>query len=130
MSAAVEHHPRAKLADTNPAYCSGCWDGADATMRFVDFDGPVIDRGQREEIRDGVVWNRESIDELILCERCVRDAAQALELKPDLHQRQLREIRRLELQVEHWRDYAKRMEATVASKPADEPLPTRPRKVR
>lgn len=59
---------RFKLTEVPPAYCSGCF-LAQPESRHVDFgvswDGPVIGEG------DG----RSFIDDLVLCEKCVRDAA-------------------------------------------------------
>lgn len=111
MSAAADVlSTRVKISDPKPAFCSGCLRGADETVRFVDFDA-AIDVGAfvGRHIQDGMeVQFVEGSDDLHLCEQCVREAAETLGLKPELHQRQLREIRRLEIENEHWRDTARR----------------------
>lgn len=116
MSAAAELVSRVRISSPRPAHCSACFRGAEEGVRFVDFDAG-IDRGQRVVERDGVVWERESIDDLHVCESCVREATEVLALKPQVSANQLREIRRLELAVEHWQAYAKRLEATLKDRP-------------
>jgi len=70
-----------KLTNT-PAYCSGCY-GANPEQAHVDFeaawDGPTIqDRNTAEGI-DAIV-----IDDLILCEGCLRAAGELIGLQdPD-----------------------------------------------
>lgn len=58
-----------RIANPNPAYCAACF-SQKLGMRHVDFeayfDGPVIDQG------NGM---KQCIDDLILCEECVRTAA-------------------------------------------------------
>lgn len=101
---ATELGERVRLSDPRPAYCSACFN-APNDVPFVDMQA-AFDGGQfRSE--DGTQFISGS-DDLHLCSDCVRAAAQALDLKPDLHARQLREIRRLEIAVEHWRSVASR----------------------
>lgn len=104
MSAATEVSARVRRSDPRPSHCSGCFRGAEEGVDFIDFD-TAIDRGSIVTPEGALVG---TLDDLHLCAACVREAAQVLELKPDLHARQLREIRRLELSVEHWRDSDKR----------------------
>ena len=97
MSAVAEHASRVRLSDPRPARCAACY-GSDSE-RYVDFQaafngGAVIEEGS------GAV--RDSIDELHLCEACVRSACETLGFKPELHRRQVNEIRRLELKAEHY----------------------------
>ena len=112
MSAAADVlSTRVKISDPKPAFCSGCLRGADETIRFVDFDaafdaGAFVDRTTQAYV--------EGSDDLHLCENCVREAVERLDLKAELHQNQLREIRRLEIENEHWRDTARRAQAELA----------------
>ena len=94
-----------RLSDPLPARCSACLGSAGDGKRFVDFQA-AFDAGA--VIEEGSMAVRDSLDELHLCEGCVRSAAEALAYKPQLHAKQLREIRRLELQAAHWRDTAER----------------------
>jgi predicted Fe-S protein YdhL (DUF1289 family) len=103
---------RVRVSDPKPAFCVGCWQGAQENVRFVDFDA-AFDGGQLVEERDGVVMTRIPGDDLHLCEGCVRAAAQALGLKPDLHARQVRTIKHLELQVEHFKDENRRLRDVI-----------------
>jgi hypothetical protein len=114
MSAAADAlNVRVRISDPKPAYCSACFRAADDTSRFLDFDA-ALDTGC---FVDGLGVYQSGSDDLHLCEECVRVAAQTLGLKPDLHARQMREIKRLEIANEHWKDYAKRMEALVQERP-------------
>lgn len=102
---------RVKISDPKPARCAACFCSADANVRFVDFDA-AIDRGTFID-PGGAGAVLDSIDELHLCEACVRSAGEVLDVKPALHARQLREIKRLELENEHWRDTARRAQAEL-----------------
>ena len=126
MSATAELAQRVRLSDPRPDRCAACFRGAEEGVRFVDFDA-AIDRGQVVTEVDGGVLHRESIDDLHLCEACVRSAAEVFAIKPQIHSNALREIKRLEIERDHWRSYAKRIEATVAERPKDTPK-TRTRK--
>lgn len=115
MSDAVaELATRLRLSDPKPGHCSACLIASGPDVRFVDFDC-MVDRGAIVE--EGSLAILDAMDELHLCESCVRQAAEVLEYKPDLHRRQLTEIRRLELDAEHWKAYAKRLEATLQDRP-------------
>jgi hypothetical protein len=101
------------ISDPNPPYCSACLGAASGT-RFVDLDA-AYDGGAfvGREMQDYIVGT----DDLHLCESCVRDAAETLALKPQAHAEQAREIRRLTTAVDHWRDYARTLEATLEGRP-------------
>ena len=116
---------RVRISDPVPAACSCCFQGAREGVRFLDFNA-ALDRGQFVREVDGAVLVRDVMDDLHLCEACVREAAEVLALKPQLDANQRREIRRLELESEHWRDYAKRLEATLQERP--DLAPRAPRK--
>jgi hypothetical protein len=117
LSAAAEIAQRVRLSDPRPSHCAACFRGAEEGVRFVDFDA-AIDRGQRVVERDGAVWERESIDDLHVCDACVRQAAECLAIRPQASANQLREIRRLETENAGMREYIQRLEATHASRPA------------
>ena len=114
MSVTADLAIRCKIADPKPSHCCRCYRAGEAGVRFVDFDA-AIDRGAFADANSLAIMD--SIDDLVMCEDCVREGAQLLNLKPDLHQKQLREIRRLELERDHWKDYAQRLEQTVALRP-------------
>jgi hypothetical protein len=75
-----------KFAETPPAMCSGCF-GQYPDRQHIDFesswDGPVVEGGAMGE--NGQVISRipVSIDELILCEDCVREGASLLGLSEE-----------------------------------------------
>ena len=101
-----------------PSRCSGCLRSAGTDVRFVDYQA-AIDRGAIVE--EGSMAVLESIDDLYLCDSCVREGAEALGFKPELHSRQLREIQRLEVEAEHWKAYSRRLEATLQERPEAAP---------
>lgn len=103
-SVAVEVAPTVRISDPRPSHCAACFRGAEADVRFVDFDA-AIDRGSF--VGPGGVLTG-AIDDLHLCEACVQQGAEAIAYKAQLHRRQLNEIRKKELQVDHWRDTAER----------------------
>jgi predicted Fe-S protein YdhL (DUF1289 family) len=114
---------RLRLSDPKPGFCSACWTAAGEDVRFVDFDC-LLDRGVH--VQEGTMAVLDAMDSLHLCESCVRQAAEVLAYKPVEAQRRLREIRRLEIENEHWRDYAKNLERTLRERP--EPAPSAPKR--
>lgn len=100
MSAATEIASRVRVSDPKPDHCSMCFCGPSENVVFFDC-GAAFDAG--------AVINQESqayvsgSDDLHLCESCVRELTETAGFKPELHGRQLREIRRLELQRDYWR---------------------------
>lgn len=103
-----------KLADTAPAYCAGCY-GQKPDERHVDFeaafDGHVV-----KPAGDG--YDAVSVDDLVLCESCVRAA---MALLPDLEQagreEALRErVRELEQAVDRSENARAQMREALAAK--------------
>ena len=117
-SAAIEYANQVRVADPKPDYCSRCFRGAQEGVEFLDlmssYEGPTIVHPET-----GAVIG--TIDDLYLCftrdesgqvaSGCVKEICEAGNLRPELHQRQLREIRRLELEAEHWKSAEKRQRA-------------------
>lgn len=104
---------RLRISDPKPSRCAACFQGAREGVRFVDFDA-AIDRGTFVNEQNAVL---DGIDDLHLCEACVRSATEVLALKPAVQAGQAREIRRLELSVERWQQYARDLEATLKGRP-------------
>lgn len=88
---------------TESALCSCCY-GHHPDKKYVDFEvafdgAPVLDKDA------GVIaiqpWDgmQSSHDDLLLCQDCLREALELLELKPELHATQFREINRLNARV-------------------------------
>jgi|HubBroStandDraft_6_1064221.scaffolds.fasta_scaffold140219_3 hypothetical protein len=119
MSDVAELATRFRLSDPKPTRCAACFTSAGPEVDFVDFDA-AIDRGTFIA-PDGAGAVLDSIDDLHLCASCVRSAAEVLGLKPELHSRQLNEIKRLELRSDQWEAYAKRLEATLQDRPERPP---------
>lgn len=99
-----------RLTDITPPYCSGCF--GQYHISHIDFesdwDGPIMNS-------DGL---RVSIDELILCERCVRAAYELLPKEEN------KTIEKLENQLKETKasnkklsTYNRQLETTIASKP-------------
>ena len=103
-----------KIADPKPGFCSCCF-GAHPDRQYIDFEAdydgaPVLDR---ETNSIAVLpWNGQlgGHDNLYLCETCVREAAEKLAFKPELHQRQFQAVRRAELTAEHYKDQCRRLQ--------------------
>lgn len=113
--ASAELATRVRVSNPKPAYCAACWAAAQENLVFIDFDA-AVDRGT---LTNDQGWVLDGIDDLHLCADCVRAGAQALELKPELHTRQNREIARLERERDHWKDYAKRLEDSLQDRPIE-----------
>lgn len=102
-----------KLASSPPAVCAACH-LAKPQARHVDFEAAIEGPVLRDE---GALV---TIDDLIVCEDCVREAAQLLAVDPQ-------PMRDLELERDHeraqaagWREYALSLEETYGRRP--EPL--------
>lgn len=108
---------RIKISDPKPAYCSGCYSAAQEGLTFFDFDA-AHDGGAFVNDQGATLVGQ---DDLHLCMDCVRALCEAAALKPELHSRQARIIRGLELERDHWKDYAKRQEALIATRPKETP---------
>lgn len=97
----------------------------------VDFDGaPVLDRESGSIAVLPWTGMLACHDDLYLCRSCVREACELLALRPELQSRLSNENRRLELERDHWKSYAKRIEATVEDRPEAAPRARRTRKVK
>lgn len=83
---------RARISDPKPARCSGCMQSVAADKRYVNLD-MRINRGTI--CQEGTMAVLESIDELHLCEDCIRDAAERVGYVPELHRRHVDLNRRL-----------------------------------
>ena len=90
--------------------CAACFSATDGV--FVDmsaaFDGPVLENGM-------------TIDDLILCEACVRKAFEVLDSDPDEVRAVEVENENLHAEVDRLTKYTKSLEASVALRPADFP---------
>ncbi|NBT35695.1 MAG: hypothetical protein EBT03_09190 [Betaproteobacteria bacterium] len=95
----------------NGGGCAACY--SSSAERYVDFDaafdGPVLDNGMQ-------------IDDLILCENCVRAAAQVLELNThkEAVETALREAEEARKKSEEWQAYAKRLENVRDLRPVED----------
>jgi hypothetical protein len=89
-----------RLTDHAPIACSSCGH-QDVEMKHVDFeaawDGPVISRTENGDVLP--------IDDLIVCEQCVREAAQLFDLTTRFDAKKMR-------------DQVKLLEAELADKTA------------
>lgn len=115
--AVAELATRIRLSDPKPSHCAGCWCGSGPDVRFVDFDGVQLNRGAFVDA-DGAHGVLDSIDELHLCESCVRQAAEILDVRPGLHRRQINEIRRLLAEAAAKDAYIESLEQALNAKPA------------
>lgn len=118
MSATIAEHQipseinfRARISDPVPARCSGCMQSAGAGQRFVNLD-MRINRGTI--CQEGTIAVLERIDELHLCDACVRDAAEALEYVPELHQRHVQLNRMLMRERDELREQNRQLRAMLA----------------
>jgi hypothetical protein len=116
--------------DSRPGFCSACFN-SDTTARYVDFEAaydgaPILDR-ERQTIAV-LPWSGElgGHDDLFLCERCVRQAMELLAFSPEREGELRREVRRLEIENEHWRANTRRLEGYLRERP--EPAPRAPRR--
>lgn len=106
---------RVKLSDPKPARCAACFAGADADTRFVNYDA-LIDRGTFVS-PDGAGAVLDSIDDLHLCEACVRAGAEVLDVRPQHAALLLAEARDANRRADHWEEYAKQLEAALGGRP-------------
>jgi len=111
-----------EIRPTNmPPYCSACYDQK-PQKRYVDFDA-ASDRGWTE---DG-----QSMDDLILCEDCIRSAAvhvnmrDTTELEVEIEQLRSSSARYMQ-QRNAARTYAKRLEEALAARSTPVKLALKP----
>lgn len=104
-----------RIASPNPACCAACY--AQGSGRHVDFeaatDGPIVvdEHGVARTWLGGTV----SVDEIILCEACVRAGAELLAIVPTVMEAQAQELRAARAEVEEWRGRAGALRAAAAS---------------
>lgn len=120
-----------RLSDPVPAFCSACHNQP-VDSRYVDFDA-VHDGGQWVGTALTGAQYYEGTDDLHICEACMRRGVEVLDFKPELHSRQLREIRRQEIVIEHKDAVISKLRAALGEAlDGPEPEPRRvgrPRKV-
>lgn len=109
-NAVAEHVSRIRLSDPLPTGCSACLCAPGPGIRFVDFQaafdaGAIV--GPSEEVR-------RSLDELHLCESCVRSAGEVLSFRPQLHAAQAQVINGQDTQIEHWREECRQKDGEIA----------------
>jgi hypothetical protein len=108
---AADVAPRFRLADPKPAYCSVCIQAAKDDVEFIDanaaYDGPTFVHPET-----GVTVHIQ--EDIYVCLSCVAQMCEVANLRPELHTRQAREIRRLELAAETWQQRAEQLEELVA----------------
>ena len=108
---AAELATRMRVADPRPPYCSGCYTAAVEGVEFVDVN--AAHEGETVTNPDtGALIH--IMDDIYFCFACVQQMTEAANLKPELHAKQAREIRRLEIAAEHWEERAKALEKLVA----------------
>lgn len=99
-----------RLTDITPPYCSGCF-GQYHTPHVdfeSDWDGPVMNK-------DGL---RVTIDDLILCENCVRAAYELLPKTEDTAVEKLNtQLKEAKASNKKLTTYNRQLETTIASKP-------------
>jgi len=97
---------RFKISDPRPPYCSSCAQGARADVVFYDlsaaFDAGAFAQGQELTFFAG-------LDDLHLCEGCVRELCELAGFKPEMHRQQYLEIQRLLARIEFLEGSLKRL---------------------
>lgn len=117
-----------RVSHTPPAYCSGCFQSKPG-MTHVDmdvaWDGPVI--SEKIATGDGQASHMAavSIDDLVLCEECVRAAAALIGMvDPDTQTAELEQLKEstrvLAERVRGLEDYNAKLGAAVAAKPTQQ----------
>ena len=111
MAIAEQLSGRAKISDPKPPYCCVCLCAAGPDVRFIDFGarrsiGAVVD-----PISGGLLAR---LDKVEICEACVREGAEALEFRPQLHRNHLMEVRRLRVENDRLEDENVKLRSLVA----------------
>ena len=91
------------------AFCAACFNfvsDSRAVEFSASFDGPVIETG--------------SVDELMLCEQCIRNAMDVLDVDPQAMTNAINAVEAAEKKADQWRTYAEKLEGQMAGRP--EPL--------
>jgi hypothetical protein len=112
-----------KVCDTPPPFCASCY-GQYTDLRHVDleasYDGPVVEGGivgEDMQVQDKI---KVSIDELVLCETCLSEAAALIGLTSDAGTRMAELAQRnqeLEERLTGTQAYIDQLEKAVAAKP-------------
>lgn len=115
MSALTEAGAKIRLTDTPPVACSSCYSQAPEALH-VDFnsawDGPVLNQAQVAELGVANV----QIDDLVLCETCVRAAA-ALLPENDQWREMAANAERIVEESRGKDAYIRKLEQALAAKP-------------
>lgn len=121
---AAEVAPRMRIADPKPPYCSTCFRAAGDDVTFVDlgaaYEGPTVTHPET-----GALIH--VMEDIYVCRSCAQEICEVLDLRPELHIKQAREIRRLEVAAEHWEQRAKSLEKVIAQGRPDPVHPPRKR---
>lgn len=102
-----------------PLYCSACFN-QDSSKQHIDFDA-ACDRGYGEHTPDGV---KVSMDDLILCEECVRAGAVQVgmmdvrEFEEKIHGLE-RAIERERYRADQAENYASQLESAMDARPVE-----------
>jgi hypothetical protein len=108
---ATEINTRMRIADPKPPYCTTCFQAATPELQFVDcnaaYEGQTVVHPET-----GVLIT--IMEDIYICMDCIKQAIEAAGFKPELHARQIREIRRLELIARNWEDRCKGLERMLA----------------
>lgn len=118
-----------RIASPNPACCAACY-GSNPGGRHVDFgaatDGPVVvnDDGTVRTWTGGTM----SVEDIVLCEACVRAGAELLALEPTVMEGLAQEVRDAQADARLWRRRAESAQAALAEWGTPPPRPVRPHK--
>lgn len=109
-----------------PQYCSACFN-QDSKLRHIDFDAST-DRGWYGKDPGTHI----AMDDLILCETCIGNAARLLGYQPtdevmDKFNRDDEKIKRLTNERDKAAEYADRMEEALRHRPKGDPVDHRKR---
>ena len=123
-----------RLASPKPGFCSSCM-MADPTREYVDcdtaYDGaPVYDRETGTIAILPYTGQTASHDDLYICDRCVDEMRQLLGQHEyrDTIRRQVAEIQKLEIKIEHLTATVKRQQAELTAQYESAFGPSRPRR--
>jgi len=107
-----------RIASPNPACCSACYGASGG--RHVDFeaatDGPVVLNADGSPVawEGGLV----SVEDIILCEACVRAGAELLSLVPAVMEGLAQELRDAHARARVWQERAVALAMAAAAWPA------------
>lgn len=113
-----------RLTSTAPKLCSSCFQQK-LDEPHVDFDsawdGPRFQNGVAGEDGEVVTTLPVSIDDLIICESCLRAALKLLpgDDRDDVIERLREQVRTLEADAEKRGEYVEKLEAAIAAKPEE-----------